>query len=180
MAEGGLLSWKRQKLTQNGPVADYSEILIPLPSPPKGKTWKKNENSKEWKLIDETEEPISEKKKSQIKVLQEQHKEYDFDGKVSKLKEGYSDDHDFVEHVVLPSDTFQGLCINYKITSYQLRQANMFSGTNLKLAPKKMIIPVKKKLICAGKVRLQNRESKEFKIHSIQAVFPDLTTSEIK
>jgi len=180
MAEGGLLSWKRQKVVQNGPVADYSTIHAPLPRPPEGKIWKKDNNTKEWKLIDEVLPEILEKSKSGSKELQCQYKEYDFNGRVSKLKKGYSDEHDFVEHVVLPSDTFQGLCITYKITSYQLRQANMFSGSNLKLAPKKLIIPVRKKLVLAGKIRLQDRNSREFKIHSIQAVFPDLTPSEIK
>ena len=180
MAEGGLLSWKRQKVVQHGPVADYSMIFMSLPLPPEGKVWIKNEQTKEWTLVDEDVEQSTQNNSSQGKSIKDQFKDYDFDARVSKLKKGYSDDHDFIEHVVLPSDTFQGLCLNYKISSYQLRQVNVFSGTSLKLAPKKLIIPVSKKLVQAGKIRLQDTNSKEFKIHSIQAVFPDMTQSEIK
>ena len=51
-----------------------------------------------------------------------------------------------VEHWVQPSDTFQGICLQYGITSTQLRQANYgFSGTHLSLAPNplKILNPLK-------------------------------------
>jgi LysM repeat protein len=48
----------------------------------------------------------------------------------------------FVEHIVEPSDTFQGICLRYKISATHLRQANGgFSGTNLSLAPNPLKIP---------------------------------------
>jgi LysM repeat protein len=47
-----------------------------------------------------------------------------------------------LEHIVLPTDTLAGICIRYKVTPTQLRQANRFSGSNLSLAPSKLIIPV--------------------------------------
>jgi len=52
-----------------------------------------------------------------------------------------------VEHWIQPSDTFQGICLQYGITSTQLRQANYgFSGTNLSLAPNplKILNPLKR------------------------------------
>ena len=46
---------------------------------------------------------------------------------------------DYVEHVVIPGkDTIQGICLAYKISSTQLRQANHFSGHSLLLAPQKI------------------------------------------
>ena len=42
---------------------------------------------------------------------------------------------DYVEHVCLPTDTLQGICIAYKVSASQLRRANHFSGT-LHSAPK--------------------------------------------
>mmetsp|Transcript_17709 Transcript_17709/g.33338 ORF Transcript_17709/g.33338 Transcript_17709/m.33338 type:complete len:627 (-) Transcript_17709:79-1959(-) len=46
-------------------------------------------------------------------------------------------------HVVLPDDTWQGICLRYKITPLQLRRANGgFSGTQLTLAPPVLKIPV--------------------------------------
>jgi hypothetical protein len=47
-----------------------------------------------------------------------------------------------VEHWIQPSDTFQGICLLYGVTSTQLRRANYgFSGTNLSLAPNPLRIP---------------------------------------
>mmetsp|Transcript_1159 Transcript_1159/g.1886 ORF Transcript_1159/g.1886 Transcript_1159/m.1886 type:complete len:205 (-) Transcript_1159:659-1273(-) len=45
---------------------------------------------------------------------------------------------DFVEHIVVPSDTLQGVCLAYKISATRLRQVNGFSGSGLNLAPKKI------------------------------------------
>ena len=38
-------------------------------------------------------------------------------------------------HEVLPTDTFQGICLKYKITPTELRRANKMMGSNLSLAP---------------------------------------------
>lgn len=157
MAEGGLLSWKTQKVIQNGPVEDYSRLGLSLPPPPDGHVWNKNEATREWKLVPD---PSQER--------------------IKKMAEEDLGDHDFVEHVILPTDTFQGLCIKYKISDVRLRQTNMFSGRNLKLAPKILIIPVKKKLVEAGKIRLQDKSSSEYKMHAFLAVFPDMMPSEAK
>lgn len=47
-------------------------------------------------------------------------------------------------HQVQETDTFQGLCLKYKVTPVELRRANKMMGTNLKLAPEKMVIPLNK------------------------------------
>ena len=48
----------------------------------------------------------------------------------------------FRRHLVnLDLDTFQGICLRYKISALELRQANGFSGTNLRLAPSVLKIP---------------------------------------
>ena len=44
-------------------------------------------------------------------------------------------------HEVTETDTFQGICLRYKVTPVELRRANKMLGTNLKLAPSKLIIP---------------------------------------
>lgn len=47
----------------------------------------------------------------------------------------------YLNHVVLPTDTLQGLCLAYKISATRLRMENGFSGNSLLLAPKKLRIP---------------------------------------
>jgi len=177
MAEGGLLSWKRQTVKQNGPVADYSRLRLPLPPPPEGQSWQKNESTKEWSLVGNKQGKLSRNDK---KSSSTSSKSSDYESRIKKLQKEDLGDIDYLYHVVLPSDTFQGLCLTYKITSTRLRQVNMFSGSNLKLAPKKLIIPVKKALLSAGKIRMQDRTSKEFKINEIQAVFPEMGNPEAK
>lgn len=46
-------------------------------------------------------------------------------------------------HWVEPDDSLRWICLKYKVTANDLRHANNFSGSNLKLAPKKLIIPSK-------------------------------------
>lgn len=183
--EGGLLAWKRQTVTQNGPPCDYSCLRLGLPAPPKGKKWHKNEETKEWSLVDDDE--IDTKKDTSKNSNNGAEKEHttnylrnEFQMRLAKMKDKDLKKYEYFEHLVLPKDTFQGICITYKISATLLRQVNMFSGTNLKLAPTKLIIPVQKTLINAGKIRLQDKTSVEYKIHSLHEVFPDMTKSEAK
>jgi hypothetical protein len=46
------------------------------------------------------------------------------------------------EHLVLPQDTFHGICLFYKISPTDLRRANCFSGSSLLLAPRTLRIPI--------------------------------------
>ncbi len=87
---------------------------------------------------------------------------------------------DYVEHVVMPTDTLQGICLAYKVSSTKLRQANHFSGNSLTLAPKKLIIPLSKKALRSGYIRVQDTDSKEYKMAAFQAQFPKLSLTEAK
>ena len=87
---------------------------------------------------------------------------------------------DYVEHVILPTDTLQGICLAYKITSTRLRQANHFSGNSLLLAPKKLVIPLSKKALRSGFIRVQDTDAKEYKLHAFLAEFADLSMTEAK
>ena len=86
---------------------------------------------------------------------------------------------DYVEHVVLPTDTIQGICIAYKVSASQLRRANHFSGT-LHSAPKKLLIPLSKQALRTGFIRMQDTDTKEYKLHYFQAEFPDISAPEAK
>ena len=87
---------------------------------------------------------------------------------------------DYVEHVVLPTDTLQGICLAYKVSTTRLRQANHFSGNSLLLAPKKLVIPLSKKALRSGFIRVQDTDQKEYKIAAFLAEFPDFGTTEAK
>lgn len=87
---------------------------------------------------------------------------------------------DYVEHVVLPTDTLQGLCLAYKISTTRLRQANHFSGHSLLLAPKKLVIPISKTALRSGFIRIQDTDAKEFKLHAFVAEMPGLSITEAK
>lgn len=56
-------------------------------------------------------------------------------------------------HTVLPTDTFQGICLRYSTTPTELRRYNKFSGTNLAFAPPTLVIPH----YHHGKNKLQSR-----------------------
>ena len=87
---------------------------------------------------------------------------------------------DYVEHVVLPTDTLQGVCLAYKISTTRLRQANHFSGNSLLLAPKKLVIPLSKKALRSGFIRVQDTDQKEYKIAAFLTEFPDFGATEAK
>jgi LysM repeat protein len=84
-----------------------------------------------------------------------------------------------VEHVVLPTDTLQGICIAYKVSATHLRRANHFSGT-LHSAPKKLVIPLSKQALKTGFIRVQDTDTKEYKLQYFQAEFRDITATEAK
>lgn len=87
---------------------------------------------------------------------------------------------DFVEHVVMPTDTLQGLTLQYKVSATRLRQANQFSGNTLLLAPKKLIIPLSKNGLKTGAIRMQDRTTKDFKVQALMAEFTDMGQDEAK
>jgi len=81
---------------------------------------------------------------------------------------------DYVEHIVLPSDTLQGICLAYKISLTRLRQVNHFSGNSLTGAPRKLIVPLSKKALRSGFVRVQDQNTTEYKIHAFLAKLPHI------
>jgi len=80
-----------------------------------------------------------------------------------------SNDIPHVKHVVLPSDTFEGLCLRYEVTPTQLRRANgILCGKSLSLAPPVLKIPI------ADAVAPQDTNSQAFKLQALRLKFPTL------
>lgn len=111
--EGGILSWKIQKIENNSPQLDA--FKKPLPPPPHGYIWIKLEDSS-WEL---------------------QHRDdINSDDNVIVL-----DKHSIIHHTVMPSDTLIGICLQYNVSATVIRRMNMFSGNNIQ-AIKTLRIPV--------------------------------------
>ena len=87
---------------------------------------------------------------------------------------------DYVEHIVLPTDTFQGVCLSYKVSASHLRRANHFSGNSLHSAPKKLLIPLSKQALRTGFIRVQDTDTKEYKLSYFQAEYPDISATEAR
>ena len=87
---------------------------------------------------------------------------------------------DYVEHVILPTDTLQGICLAYKTNATRLKQANHFSGNSLSLAPKKLVIPLSTTALRSGYIRSQDTDAKEYKVHALLAEYPKLSLIEAK
>ena len=91
----------------------------------------------------------------------------------------YTGESSYLEHVVLPTDTLQGLCLAYKVSATQLRMMNMFSGNCLQMAPKKIKIPVNG--VTKGMmIKTQDKTSKEFKLYAFVAEIPTMELIEAK
>jgi hypothetical protein len=121
MAEGGLFPWKRQVIDEHrGPAASYKGLGGPLPPPPKNMIWTHDPKTRDWRLVEQRADVTA----VEAIVL---------DGDVPL---------DYTEHKIETSDTFQGICLRYKITPTELRRANCFSGTNLSLARNPLRIPL--------------------------------------
>jgi len=137
MAEGATLPWKIQKLNL-APSLSYDCIHKPLQAP-KGKRWNFDPVHKEWSLV------VAVKQSSSAPtivdaVLVKENRDGAASSTTKKINDGISSP--FVEHYIMPSDTFQGICIRYKIKPLELRRANGgFTGENLNLVPNPLKIP---------------------------------------
>ena len=90
-----------------------------------------------------------------------------------------SSGEEYLEHVVLPTDTLQGLCLAYKISATRLRMINGFSGNSLQLAPKKLRIPTP--TTKAGiMIRTQDKTSREYKLYAFCAELINMELVEAK
>jgi hypothetical protein len=104
----------------------------------------------------------------------EEDPEFDYQV-LNKEVQSTTNTYEFYEHIILPSDTLQGICLQYKIKPTKLRQMNRFSGSNLNLAPKKLLIP---KFQNGVGVREQDRTTKEFKVHFVIATYQFMNLKE--
>jgi hypothetical protein len=111
--EGPWKPWRLQKIENNSP--DLDSYGKPLPSPPLGYYWERLPD-KSWELKKYLESELSP------------------DQMVFEAPA-------IVEHVILPTDTLQGLCLRYRVTAVTLRQYNNFSGTAFR-SRKYLRIPV--------------------------------------
>jgi len=148
MAEGARFPWKTQTPVVV-PTLSYKNLSKPL-VPPKGTRWHYDRATKEWILVSDGTWSIRGGGDDNGDVggatvivdgqdVPFQAADYAAGGGSGA---GSSGGPFHVEHIVQPSDTFQGICLRYKITPTQLRQANGgFSGTNLFLAPNPLKIP---------------------------------------
>mmetsp|Transcript_12172 Transcript_12172/g.20185 ORF Transcript_12172/g.20185 Transcript_12172/m.20185 type:complete len:192 (-) Transcript_12172:110-685(-) len=158
MPEGGIYPWKVQKIdTHRGPATSYDGVNRPMPPPPKNMHWVRDEKTREWRL---------EEKQTGIFV----------DAEV--VDESNATD-EFIEHKITPTDTFQGICLRYKVTPTELRQANRFSGSNIKLAPNPLRIPRKENVRAVTAVPV-NRPTREQQIVSVLNSCSGLARTEAK
>lgn len=94
-----------------------------------------------------------------------------------------STDH-YYEHIVMPTDTIQGICLKYKMKPMKLRQINKFSGNSLMFAPKKLLIPKRRELcnnmVLSTPIQPQDKTTKEYKIYYLLATFSFATKDVVK
>jgi LysM repeat protein len=141
MAEGARFPWKLQK-SQHVPTVSYKNLRKPL-HPPSGKRWAFDSSTKEWSLEDVPKSVIVGNTDVFVDAVL-----IDENGFVISEETGQNCSvasscvsAPYFEHIVQRTDTFEGLCLRYKITPTELRQANGFTGNNLFLAPNPLKIP---------------------------------------
>lgn len=116
MAEGGILPWRVQSNSLDKKVvyADYSHLSEPLPKPPPGIEWRHEKTTGTWVL-----EPVAGATSAVAEA-------------VPTVKPSTAELlPPFIEHVVLPHDTLQGVCLRYKISARVLRKHNSIFGDTL-------------------------------------------------
>jgi hypothetical protein len=141
MPEGGILPWKIQKLNV-APSLSYDSIHKPLKAP-KGKRWNYDSTENEWSLVSETTASDESVVVDAIVIREDDNdKTSNTNANTTMTLDDTSSSSPFVEHKIESSDTFQGICLKYKITPLELRRANGgFSGQNLQLVPNTLKIP---------------------------------------
>lgn len=111
--EGPWKTWRIQRIENNSP--DLDSYGKPLPPPPPGFYWERLPD-KSWEL-----RKYAEPSMTPGSII--------FEAPV------------VIEHVILPSDTLQGICLRYRISAVTLRQYNKFSGNAFR-SVKTLRIPV--------------------------------------
>jgi hypothetical protein len=137
MPEGGTLPWKIQKLNL-APSLSYDSIHKPLKAP-RGKRWNYDSTEKEWSLVSTSDESVV---VDAIVIREDDNDKTSNTNTSMTLDDTSSSSSPFIDHKIESSDTFQGICLKYKITPLELRRANGgFSGQNLQLVPNPLKIP---------------------------------------
>lgn len=149
MSEGGIYPWKVQKVQQprNGlpGTCRYADLSAPLPDPPKGQIWMQNKGTKEWSLVPVANATVCEATDDSGVGGEENAACATAVAVAYPHQTSAATSVGIRYHEVLPTDTFQGICLRYKITPTELRRANRMLGNNLKLAPEKLVIPTNEK-----------------------------------
>ena len=169
MSEGGVYPWKVQKieLPKRGRYASvtYADLSRPLPDPPDDRTWVRDARTREWKLVPlvlasaSSAQPVAVARALRHAGCADDASCPDDDallttavpvtGEASASAAPIVDKHPPAGggvvryHEVLPTDTFQGVCLRYGVTPTELRRANrmLMTGSDLKLAPEVLVIP---------------------------------------
>ena len=123
----------------------------PLPTPPKGMIWKRDENG-EWKCVSAS--------KTSLSSGQAQSEE---------RARCSSDEFDvvWIEHVVMPEDTIRGICLKYRCKIIDLRRYNNFSGNAFR-SRKTLRIKVNQKFIDDGLILIQDKSLVDVKIQELK------------
>jgi hypothetical protein len=171
MSEGGLFPWKVQKIVtpKHGRISSYASLSRPLPDPPRDMTWVQDVTSREWRLVplvvhptvaiaiarrdttmaDDDDDGMSNGDNSSGAVTNDGSGTSFIAASVVPIVDARVDYDDRCAassgsryHEVQPTDTFQGICLMYKVTPTELRRANgMMGGCDLRLAPKSLVVP---------------------------------------
>lgn len=114
--EGGAKNYFYPKKNDTeGAILEIEHYWKELPPPPPGKFWERR-GDKTWQLLDVP-------------------KNNDEDGDI------IFSEPVVINHIVMPSDSLQGLCLRYRAKAVDVRRWNCFSGNNIK-AFKSLKIPI--------------------------------------
>eukprot|EP00934_Nitzschia_sp_Nitz4_P007967 Nitzschia sp. Nitz4//scaffold47_size129522//13411//13998//NITZ4_003535-RA/size129522-processed-gene-0.30-mRNA-1//-1//CDS//3329552752//7957//frame0 len=169
MTEGGLFAWNRQKIDMHrGPAGSYANLRNPLPPPPKDMDWIQDVDTHEWHLM----HLIAVDGDKEDAVV------------VEAQAEAPPASPSVLLHQVSDTDTFAGICLRYKVSPTELRQANGFSGTNLLLAPNPLKIPVNDKNAQPTnddtRTAQTTMSSPSNKVYQLRQLLPSLSASEAR
>ena len=142
---------------------DYEDVHVPPPNQPRGRVWV-NKNGK-WvnELVEASKEELAQARaairrasgglpKNPRMLSSLPSSSYDISEEGGGDTSNRTADSDLTPnmggddavvkyHIVKPSDTFQFICLKYRVSADALRGANNFSGSTLKNAPRKLVIP---------------------------------------
>jgi hypothetical protein len=141
MAEGGFFPWKVQKINAV-PSVNYNSLSKPLKAP-KGTYWSYDRSTKEWSIQKVPKVISSIEGLGDEEIIIADAAIVDENGTIEGEDASLSTlaTTPFIEHIIQPTDTFEGLCLRYKVTPTEIRRANDFTGSNLNLAPNPLKIP---------------------------------------